>query len=139
MDIFGAKRIAVLEKALEIAQGQIRQLREDNRRLLCTINPHLKQALFPEEHGLCGIPVALEDGIFDTSGPYQGIARCSLSMGEKGIRFCATHSQDLDSQGRCPVTEQVLFRKHQPKQRRILGSEFCRGRDEIFDQEAKSS
>lgn len=123
MDLFGQKRIAALEMALELRDGQIKQLREENRRLLCTINPHLKSAFFPEDN----LPV-----ISNGSAPLGPEWRCSLQMSDKQVRFCATHSQDLDSQGRCPVTEVTLFRKLQPSKRRVLGSEFCKSRDEQF-------
>ena len=117
-DWFGTRKIAALEKALDFAQHQIAQLREENRRLLCTINPHLKSAFFPNEDK------PIPEGIVSV--------RCSLAMSDKHIRFCATHSQDLDSEGRCPVTEVTLFQKRQPGKKRILGSEFCRAHDEPF-------
>jgi|SRR6185312_6647014 len=136
MDVFGKQRIAHLEQALRIAQSQISQLREENRRLLCKINPHLESVFFPDARGLAGIPASDDIEPTATSGPYLGIQRCSLQLSDKKVRFCATHQQDLDSKGRCPVTEVTLFRnKTSPltgKGRRILGSEFCRAKDEKF-------
>jgi len=133
MDLFGTRKIEALEKALDFAQHQIEILREENRRLLCTINPHLKQAFFPNEDkpSVFGpdVTVRMERG-FPTL--YE---RCSLQMSDKKIRFCATHQQDLDEQGRCPVTEVVLFHTAVPNKKRILGSEFCRSRDEQFTEE----
>src|SRR6185312_45171 len=111
-DLFGRQRIAKLETALDIAQNQIAQLREENRRLLCTINPHLKSAFFPNEMDAVRTPELVQ-------------SLCSVQMSEKNIRFCATHNQDLDAEGRCPVTEKTLFAKRVPQKRRILGSEWC--------------
>jgi len=123
MDVFGTRRIAALQKALDIAEGQIERLREENRRLLCAINPHLKAAFFPEEQAV---------SLIDPPSALQQL--CSVQMSEKQIRFCAVHKMDLDAEGRCPVTGNALYRKPIQQKRRILGSEFCRGKDEKFEE-----
>lgn len=113
-----------LEAQLARAEEERDRLKEENRRLLCKINPHLESVFFPDQK-----PTITAGEIVQS--------KCSLAMSDKQVRFCATHKLDLDAKGRCPVSETTLFRKQSSPMsgqgRRIMGSQFCRAKDDKFE------